>query len=240
VAAGLQSLMVMGLSAAAELWLALGDIPMAIKCNGGVAKLRRHVPASPGSKQANAMMSLAGLFDAKAANARELAVDPLRGMSTFFGYYVLQARAKAGDYTGCLDVIGKYWGGMLDRGATTFWEHFDLDWLADSGRIDEPTPDGKKDLHADFGDHCYVGLRHSLCHGWAAGPTAWMTEHLLGVRPTSPGFATAAVKPQLLGLSWIRGTVPTPKGLIRVEMKRSADGTPETNVEVPAGVKIDS
>jgi H/ACA ribonucleoprotein complex subunit 4 len=29
------------------------------------------------------------------------------------------------------------------------------------------------DIHGDFGDHCYRGFRHSLCHGWASGPTAW-------------------------------------------------------------------
>ena len=39
-------------------------------------------------------------------------------------------------------------------------------------RIDELVPPGKKDLHGDFGAYCYVGFRHSLCHGWASGPTA--------------------------------------------------------------------
>jgi alpha-L-rhamnosidase len=237
VAAGLQSLMVMALSVAAELWEALNDKPMAMKCTAGAAKLHRHVPASPGSKQANAMMVLAGLSDAKLTNTRELAVDPLRGLSTFFGYYVLQARAKAGDFSGCLEVIRTYWGAMLDRGATTFWEEFDLGWTSDAGRIDGPTPAGKKDLHAHFGAHCYVGLRRSLCHGWAAGPTAWLTEHVLGVRPMSAGFKSASVTPRLLGLSWVRGTVPTPMGPIRVEMARAADGTPEQKIELPAGIQ---
>ena len=83
----------------------------------------------------------------------------------------------------------QYWGGMLDFGATTFWEDFDLAWTKNAGRIDELVSAGKKDLHADFGDHCYIGLRHSLCHGWAGGPTAWLTEHVLGIRPLEPGFA---------------------------------------------------
>lgn len=40
------------------------------------------------------------------------------------GYYILTARAMAGDYEGCLEAIREYWGGMLSLGATTFWEDF--------------------------------------------------------------------------------------------------------------------
>ena len=28
-----------------------------------------------------------------------------------------------------LDIIRDYWGGMLDMGATSFWEDFDLAWM---------------------------------------------------------------------------------------------------------------
>jgi len=42
----------------------------------------------------------------------------------FYGYYMLNARAEAGDYQGAMDNIREYWGSMLDLGATTFWEDF--------------------------------------------------------------------------------------------------------------------
>ena len=42
--------------------------------------------------------------------------------------------------------------------------------------LDELDPD-KKDIHGDFGAHCYVGLRHSLCHGWSAGVAKFIKEH---------------------------------------------------------------
>jgi hypothetical protein len=158
-------------------------------------------------------------------------------LSTFYGYYVLQARALAGDIAGCLDLIRVYWGGMLDGGATTFWEGFEIDWLETAGRIDEVVPPGRRDLHADFGDWCYKGLRHSLCHGWAAGPTAWLSEHVLGVSPAAPGFAEAAIRPHLGGLDWARGTVPTPHGVIGVSHERRADGTVATEVTLPEGVR---
>ena len=236
--AGLQALLTLALSAAAELCDALREHTAAGRCRDAVLRLRKHVLAAPGVKAANALLALAGLYDPVAANRNELAREPLAGLSTFFGYYVLEARALAGDLTGCLDVIRKYWGGMLDRGATTFWEDFDLSWLDDSGRIDAPTPAGKKDLHADYGAYCYTGLRHSLCHGWAAGPTAWLSEHILGVTPLVPGFAKARVRPRPSGLEWVRGTYPTPNGPIRVEVKRTPDGTPQTTVDAPKGVEV--
>jgi len=47
-----------------------------------------------------------------------------------------------------------------------------LAWTKDATRIDELVPEGKKDIHGDCGAYCYEGFRHSLCHGWASGPTA--------------------------------------------------------------------
>ena len=74
---------------------------------------------------------------------------------------------------------------MLSRGATTFWEDFDISWLDGSGRIDEIPDPEKKDLHADYGRFCYKGLRHSLCHGWSAVPAYVLrryADRLFGLR----------------------------------------------------------
>ena len=71
------------------------------------------------------------------------------------------------------------YGAMLDKGATTFWEDFDLAWVEGSGRIDEFPQNGEKDIHGDYGAYCYVGFRHSLCHGWSAGVIAFMKEENL-------------------------------------------------------------
>lgn len=222
--AGLQALVVMALRAGSELCRALGEADAAAAASADAdraAKVRRRPTPS---KQAHALMVLAGMADAGETNAAVLAKDPDRGLSTFYGYYILQARARAGDVSGALQLIRNYWGGMLDRGATTFWEGFELEWLDGSGRIDELTPAGSKDLHSDYGDYCYVGLRHSLCHGWAAGPTAWMVENLLGVTPATPGFESIRVEPKLGGLDWVEGHVPTPHGVLHVRHERTAAG----------------
>ncbi len=99
------------------------------------------------------------------------------GMSTFMSYYILTAYAKYFGVDRAVDIMKKYYGGMLSVGATTFWEDFHLEWLEGAGRIDEPTPEGKKDIHGDYGDYCYKGYRHSLCHAWATGILAFMEEN---------------------------------------------------------------
>ena len=63
----------------------------------------------------------------------------------------------------------RYYGAMLDKGATGFWEEFDMDWLSNSCRIDQFPKENQKDIHGDFGDYCYKGFRCGLCHGWSAG-----------------------------------------------------------------------
>lgn len=97
------------------------------------------------------------------------------GLSTFMSYYILKTIASR-DEGLAIRLMKEYYGGMLDRGATTFWEEFDTDWLKESGRIDERDP-RKKELHGDYGAHCYVGYRHSLCHGWSAGVIRFIKEH---------------------------------------------------------------
>jgi len=234
--AGLQALVVLALDAGAQLCRVLGERDPAAEAAAAADRGRKCVRQS-GSKQANALMVMAGMEDAAETNRRILSKDPYRGLSTFYGFYVLEARQRAGDTQGALDLMRNYWGGMLDAGATTFWEGFELDWLTESGRIDQLTPPGKKDLHADYGDYCYVGLRHSLCHGWAAGPTAWMSEHVLGLSPAAPGWSEARLAPHLGDLSWAEGTVPTPHGVIRVRHEKRGSGI-RTSIDAPAKIKI--
>jgi len=238
VHAGLQSLMVMTMEAGSDLCTILKEPEMKNRCQKALANLKQHIPSSNNSKQAAALLSLAGLMSAEKADHEVLAVDGARRMSTFYGYYMLQAMAKAGNYQGALDDIRTYWGAMLDLGATTFWEDFNLDWTTNASRIDEVVQDGKKDIHGDYGAYCYVGLRHSLCHGWASGPTSWLTEHVLGFSVAEPGSRTVRINPHLGDLQWVEGTFPTPLGVISVRHDRQKDGTIKTSYKAPKGIKV--
>ena len=58
----------------------------------------------------------------------------------------------------------------------------------------------------------------SLCHAWGASPVYLLGKYYLGVTPLKAGYEEYEVRPVLGGLKWMRGAVPTPFGLIRVEM----------------------
>ena len=236
--AGLQAMLVMSLSAGADLSRLLDDQATAKQCDAAVARLRKNVPDPGDSKQGAALLALSGLMPAAKANQQVLAVNGAHDFSTFYGYYILQAQAKAGDYQTALDNIRTFWGGMLDLGATTFWEDFNLDWVTNAGRIDELVSAGKKDIHGDCGAYCYVGFRHSLAHGWASGPTPWLTEHVLGIRVVEPGCRAIEVRPHLGDLTFAEGTFPTPYGIVKVRHTKSASGKVESEVSGPEEVRI--
>jgi alpha-L-rhamnosidase len=150
---------------------------------------------------------------------------------------VLDALAKSGDIDTGLDFISQYWGGMLDFGATTFWEDFDLAWTENAGPSTNPSLPAKRTSTGTFGAHCYVGFRHSFCHGWAGGPTAWLSRNVLGITPAEPGFSKVRVEPRLGRLAWAEGSYPTPKGPIRVRHDRQPDGSVKSVIELPEGVE---
>ena len=145
--------------------------------------------------------------------------------------------AVGGRYDDALRLIREYWGRMIELGATTFWEDFNFEDGKNAARIDEIVPEGKFDIHADGGAYCYVGLRHSFCHGWASGPTAWLSRHVLGIEPVEAGFKKVRIEPNLGDLDWAQGTFPTPYGVIEVRHEKKADGSVATSVKLPKGVK---
>ena len=237
VHSGYRALIVWAMNDAAKLCRILGDEPQAKKAEAIAARLNKKIMPSNNLKQAEGLMAIAGLKSAEDAAKAILEGGP-KGFSTFYGYYMLQALAMDGKYAEALDIISKFWGGMLDLGATTFWEDFNLDWVDNVGRIDEFVPAGKKDIHGDFGAYCYPGFRHSFCHGWASGPTAWMSQHVLGIEPLEPGCRKVSVKPHLGNLEWAEGTCPTPMGNIYVKHVRQADGSVKSIITAPKGVKV--
>ena len=233
---GLQAMMTLTMESGARLSEILGDKETAKLCTDTAQRLRKHVPESSGRKAPAALLAIAGFRDPAEVSANVLKKDGPKDLSTFYGFYVLNALAKSNDIDTVLDFISQYWGGMLDFGATTFWEDFDLAWTKNAGRIDEPVAPGKKDLHGDFGAYCYVGFRHSFCHGWAGGPTAWLSKNVLGVTPVAPGCAQVRITPHLGRLAWAEGTYPTPKGPIHVRHDKQPDGTIKTTLNLPEGI----
>jgi hypothetical protein len=60
----------------------------------------------------------------------------------------------------------------------------------------------------------------SDCHAWSAWPMFELLRTVLGVRPASPGYAAVTIAPHpLAGMTEASGSVPTPRGAIRVSWR---------------------
>jgi len=178
------------------------------------------------------------MMTAEKADKDVIAPGGAKGFSAFMGYYMLQAQAMAGNYEGAMNNIREFWGGMIKMGATTMWEEFNVEWMPNAAGITEIVPNGKKDIHKDFGDYCFKNLRNSLCHGWSTGPTPWLSQYVLGITPLEPGCSTVRIDPHLGDLKWAEGTFPTPYGQITVRHEKKSDGSITSWISAPKQVKI--
>jgi hypothetical protein len=220
--AGLQGLLRMALIGGGGLMTTLGETATAEKCYASADRLLKHVPAYGDWKQPAAILALSGILDPKTAFESCIGKGGAKGLSTFLGYYTLTAVGAAGEYEAALNIMRGYWGKMLELGATTFWEDFNIDWAQQEAvGIDRIVPEGGIDIHGDFGAFCYLKLRHSLCHGWASGPAPYLSKTVLGLRPSKPGCREMIFDPHLSGLEWAHGTYPTPFGDIEAEITKS-------------------
>ncbi|WP_249188152.1 alpha-L-rhamnosidase C-terminal domain-containing protein [Nocardiopsis sp. MG754419] len=103
-------------------------------------------------------------------------------------------RVRHGDTPGALDLIRRWWGHMLDEGPGTGW----FAWQTDGTR-----------RHGDYAST-----------PWTTAVPA-LTEGVLGVRPTGPGYRRWRVAPEPADLAWAQGRVPTPGGGLAVRWARA-------------------
>lgn len=120
----------------------------------------------------------------------------------YFKFFEQDALCKLGERHRVYQVLLDYWGGMLDRGAVTFWEEFD------------PTQHGKE-MYAMYGDP----YGKSLCHAWGASPIYLLGRHFVGLRPTSPGYQTFEIKPELAEFKQLQTVLPVKNGTVTVAKK---------------------
>ena len=203
-------------------------------CYSIIEKLKK-TQGEVNKKQLVAFGFLSGMITAQECS-KKLLDGGAKGLSTFTSYFILRALFESGNKEQSLDIMKEYYGGMLSRGATTFWEDFDVEWLENSGRIDEITPKDKKDLHGDFGAYCYKGFRHSLCHGWSCGPVQFLTEYVLGIKVVEKGCKKIVIKPYLGSLNQVKGKFPTPYGVVEILHEKDENGKICSTVSAPKEV----
>ncbi len=202
------------------------DSELTAKCDRICRSLDRYVYAETDAKQVIGLQVLCG--NRTAGLKEKLEKGGAKGVSTFMSYFILKALDILGSDK-ALDIAKEYYGAMLDRGATTFWEDFNMDWLDGSGRIDEIPKEGEKDLHGDYGAFCYIKLRHSLCHGWSSGVYPFTVEKLLGLDMKAPAYKEIKLSPSEGAIKAVKAVLPTPSGSIEIS---------ENGVKTPKEVTV--
>ncbi|KIA92071.1 alpha-rhamnosidase [Pedobacter kyungheensis] len=130
--------------------------------------------------------------------------DSINKITTpYMRFYELEALCAMGEQSYVLKEMKNYWGGMLKLGATSFWEEYNPDKKGTEHLAMYGRPFGK-----------------SLCHAWGASPIYLLGKYYLGVSPDSPGYETYTIEPNLGGLAWMEGKVPTANGDISVYMNK--------------------
>ena len=186
----------------------------------------RAAAAGPGPAAADApevswhVNAFAVLSGAVAADGELLArvaamPDAAYPIAGFMKFWTLKAMMDAGLARRAVPDMRDWWGFMLEHGATTCWEKLDL--RRPENVLDNPAV--------------------SRCHGWSAGPCFLFPRYLLGVAPGAPGYSRVSVRPSMPdGVSWMEGTIPTPRGEIFVRWE-SLRGGVHGCVVLPPGVE---
>ncbi len=234
--AGTKGLLKMCLDACVRMHEYFGNAQLSEKCRKACEIVSKKKEDCGELKQIAALLLLNDLHDENCI--KRLQTGGAEGFSTFMSYYILTAMTKCCSAEETLDALKTYYGAMLDLGATTFWEDFDMKWVENACRLDEICPEGKSDIHGDNGKYCYIGYRHSLCHGWASGPVPFLTEYVLGVDIMEAGCKKIRIKPNLGYLSYAKGSIATPYGKVLISHEKNADGTISTHVDAPKGIEI--
>ncbi len=151
--------------------------------------------------RANAMAVNVGLADrAKWDAIYENVLTKKTYASCFFDRWVFEALCTIGRQERALLRMHERYRTMIPCSFTTLWEHYDRWWAS---RIDA------------FDDGS------SLNHGWNP-PAIILSQTIAGVSPEAPGWSTYHVLPKEAFLTDIKVVVPSIKGAITVELKKTA------------------
>lgn len=126
--------------------------------------------------------------------------DSIMKISTpYMRFYELEALCALGEQKTVMKEMKAYWGGMIREGATSFWEKYN--------------PNDKGTQHLAMYGRPYG---KSLCHAWGASPVYLLGKYYLGIQPSKAGYSEFEIRPDLGGLKWMEGKVPTPHGEIKL------------------------
>lgn len=231
---GVRALLKIALSKGQKLCSALGDKELSALCGEKAEALAKLPPEHQNQKQTAAVAALSGLLSYNEA-AKVIKDGGVKGLSSYLLFYTLKELSKT-DPECALSLLKDYECRQLDRGATTFFEDYDVSWEQNAGDILSLSKN--EDIHGDRGDYCYKGFRHSLCHGWASGAVPFLAECVAGIEIAEPGCKKIRISPKMCGLDFIKVSYPTPLGILKAEIRRSGNGF-STEYSTPEGMTVE-
>lgn len=141
------------------------------------------------------------------------------------------------------DAAARAWEGLLTATdlarTTTYFSFYLFETFAKMGRGDLVLD------HMDFWtgmarEGFKTPMEHpepsrSDCHAWSSHPLFHYYATLAGVRPAAPGFSRVRVAPSPGPMSWLRATLPHPRGRVSVDLSFD-DGKASGTIVLPDGV----
>jgi hypothetical protein len=147
--------------------------------------------------RANALAVVAGLVPPERFGAVRGILTSEFHASTFMEKYVLEALYMMGYDDDALERMKSRFIAMVDSPLTTLWEGWEI------------------------GSETYGG--GTVNHAWSGGGLTLLSRYAAGVYPSLPGYDEFHVMPHEGSLSRITATVPSPKGMISVSIRKSDD-----------------
>ena len=122
----------------------------------------------------------------------------------YMRFYELAACCEIGDTEYVLDEIRSYWGGMIEEGATTFWETYDK-------------------TQKDESKYAMYGRRYgkSLCHAWGSTPLYLIGKYIVGLMPENFG-QSFVLKPNLASLKYFKAKLPLTEGYVEINVSENS------------------
>jgi hypothetical protein len=154
---------------------------------------------SPGYKgdtddRANALALLAGFAKPDQYPALRSVLAKHRNASPWMEKYVLEALFVMDAPELAMARMKERYREQIDSPLTTLWEGWGI------------------------GGKGYGGGSYN--HAWSGGPLTCLSQFAAGIAPTSPGYASFAILPQMGGLRHIEACVDSPQGMIQVSLRR--------------------
>ena len=79
----------------------------------------------------------------------------------------------------------------------------------------------------------FIPGKGEVNHAWTSYPGYLFQKYILGIQPTSGGFSTFDIRPDISGLDYAEGTVPTVKGMVATNWKKHRGGKFTLEIRVP-------